>query len=223
MNHERRNLQDAILHLLGTAWEKEIAVTLDHASDGDLLHVLGRIDAQLRELRESTVAESEAALADLFDALDDVPDWDDKTPEELAALAEELETPAAYREELSFQANRHEAPKLRRDLSGGARKRTKVSLPVHLNCEELEPRLPPSAVAASLVAAVGAAASLVLIDRTIFTSSVCSTWSVQADYATVAPMQSYSAFRHDGETDGEGSESGTDIIVVDRLALALVA
>jgi hypothetical protein len=199
MNNERRNLQETILKLLGAVWEDEVAADLRQASDGELFQILDKIETQLRELQAPAIREAEAGLTDLFDDMADVPDWDEKTPEELTALVEELERQLSGQEErigawsgqapsrkLLFKV--HDSAKPRRDQSA-ARKRSRLSLPVkvptRLSCEELEPRSPTSMVAASIATAVSAAASVLLSDRSAFGPALSTSWAIKGDHLMV--------------------------------------
>src|SRR5262249_14464628 len=86
MNSKRHYLTEAILNRLRATWTDAVAAGLRGASEVELLWLLDEIEAQLGQ---RTVAWSSPTAPP--DEWDDIPDWDDKTPEELDAIARDLE------------------------------------------------------------------------------------------------------------------------------------
>lgn len=135
MTRDRNGLPDVVLTPLRSTWEDTVAAGLRQASDVELLWMLDEIEAQLGE-RAAPFAGRPLAGDSLLEASDDIPDWDDKSPEELAAIVADLEAVPAGLDE----RQRPEKPHLlRRRLRGAP-----DAGPARLRCEELEPRFPPS-------------------------------------------------------------------------------
>lgn len=131
MMRDRDGVPDAVLTPLRSTWENTVAAGLRQASDVELLWMLDEIEAQLGERAapwHGRPLEGDART----ESADDIPDWDDKSPDELAAIVHELERdPRGHRAEKPHARYPH----------GRA-----------LRCEELEQRFPPSGLACALVA-----------------------------------------------------------------------
>lgn len=131
MKRDRDGVSDAVLTPLRSAWEDTVAAGLRQASDVELLWMLDEIEAQLGE-RSAPWHDRPLEGDALAETPDDIPDWDAKSPEELAAIVRDLERDP--------RARRAEKPHSQQPHARG------------LRCEELEPRFPPSGLACTLVA-----------------------------------------------------------------------
>lgn len=128
MMPNRNSMSQAVLTPLGSTWEDTVAAGLRQATDVELLWMLDEIEVQLGERAPAWAGPRPAA--DGFGMADDIPDWDDKTPQELEAIVRELETEP------------DEAAKPFRPRGPSSRRAERLLS--SLRCEELEPRLPPS-------------------------------------------------------------------------------
>lgn len=137
MKNDRDSMSRAVFTPLQSAWENTMAAGLRQATDVELLWMLDEIEVQLGE-RAAPWGRRAPSMDDTLPGADDIPDWDDKSPEELDAIARELE----------FDRERKPAsPPHRTDWTRYPDpRRARGDQPqAALRCEELEPRYPPSA------------------------------------------------------------------------------
>ncbi len=113
---------DPILHTLQQNWESAVSTGLRRLSDDDLLRLLSEVSAHTEDTDE---------LID--EAFADAPNWDDRTPAELDAIAWQFE------QQITAGGTSSSATPVRAPL----RRRTRSS-PAQLSFEELESRFSPS-------------------------------------------------------------------------------
>lgn len=146
MKHDRNSMSRAVFMPLQSAWEHTMTAGLRQATDVELLWMLDEIEVQLGE-RAAPWGSRTRSPEDTLPGEDDVPDWDDKSPEELLAITRELESDRE-RKPAGLAGPPH-----RTDWTCASepRRARGDQRPIALRCEELEPRYPPS-VSFALVA-----------------------------------------------------------------------
>jgi hypothetical protein len=138
MKRNPGSVTHAVLTPLRSAWEDTVSAGLRQATDVELLWMLDEIQAQLGE-RTAAWSGSRLAADECVESPDEIPDWDDKSPEELEAIIRDLE------EEPDDTPHTVPAPHRPAQFARRGNRCASATLPSNLRCEELEPRLPPSA------------------------------------------------------------------------------
>jgi hypothetical protein len=123
LNEKREPGDDVIFQPLSQAWECAAEYGLRRLSDDDLLRLLSAVDAHLQDSGDA----ADACFAE-------APDWDDKSPAELEAIAYQ------YEHQLSDGTSSGAIP-----VRAPLRRRHRVD-PARLSFEELESRFSPGTV-----------------------------------------------------------------------------
>lgn len=139
MKRNASTVSSNVLRPLRATWEANVSAGLRQATDVELLWMLDEIEAQLGERHPAC----ETVRTSYEELPEEIPDWDDKSPEELEAIIRELEEELAVADAPREAAAPVQKPHARR---GGRVPHTAEVQAARLRCEELEPRYPPTAV-----------------------------------------------------------------------------
>ena len=139
MKQDPNSMSRAVFTPLQSAWADTMTAGLRQATDVELLWMLDEIEAQLGERAAPWECKTRSP-EDTLPGADDIPDWDDKSPEELEAIARELESDRERKPTGLPAGPPHRADWTRYPDPRRARGDQQIAL----RCEELEPRYPPS-------------------------------------------------------------------------------